>query len=244
MNPVRNFARNKQIKNKILKNQDIIMDKKNNRISNGVNEKNNKISDRVKKYNYKKIRDEVKKIVKDACYSANNNFSYTVWQHHVIPVAKHSLRLGKILKADLEVLEMAAYLHDYSGIFNFKFYKKHHLHSARLAGKILNDLEFPLEKIDLVKKCIVNHRGSVKMNRKGLEEKILASADAMSHFTELVDMFYLAFGIHKYKTEEGAKWLEEKLERSWKKIMPAGRKIIKSEREIAKKIISKAISCE
>ncbi|MFA4941365.1 MAG: HD domain-containing protein [Patescibacteria group bacterium] len=195
----------------------------------------------MKKYNYKKIRDEVKRIVKDACYSANNNFSYTAWQYHIVPVAKHSLHLGKILKADLEVLELAAYLHDYSGILNYKFYKKHHLHSARLADKILNDLDFPSEKIDLIKKCIINHRGSVEMKKKSLEEKILASADAMSHFTELADMFYLAFGIHKYKTREGAKWLGEKLERSWKKIIPIGRKMIKSEREISKKIILKAI---
>ena len=196
----------------------------------------------MKKYNYKKIRGEVKKIVKDACYSANNNFSYTAWQYHVVPVAKHSLRLGKILKADLEVLELAAYLHDYSGILNYKFYEKHHLHSARLADKILNNLGFPPGKIDLVKKCIISHRGSIKSKRKSVEEKILASADAMSHFTELADMFYLAFGIHKYKTEEGAKWLGEKLERSWKKIMPIGRKMIKLEREMAKKIISKTIS--
>jgi len=196
----------------------------------------------MKKYNYKKIRDEVKKIVKDACYSANNNFSYTAWQYHIVPVAKYSLRLGKILKADLEVLEISAYLHDYSGILNFKFYKEHHLHSARLAGKILDDLGFPPAKINLVKKCIISHRGSIKSKRKSVEEKILASADAMSHFTELADMFYLTFGIHKYKTLEGAKWLGEKLERSWKKIMPIGRKMIKSERDISKKIISKTIS--
>jgi uncharacterized protein len=195
----------------------------------------------MKSYNYKKIRNEVKKIVKDACYSADNNFSYTTWQYHIVPVVKHSLRLGKIFKADLEVLELAAYLHDYSGILNYKLYEKHHLHSARLAGKILTSLEFSPAKIDLVKRCIISHRGSIKSKRKSVEEKILASADAMSHFTELADMFYLAFGIHKYKTKEGAKWLEEKLERSWKKIMPIGRKMIKSEREISKKIILKAI---
>jgi hypothetical protein len=53
-----------------------------------------------------------------------------------------------------------------------------------------------------------------------LESKILASADAMAHFTEFIDMTYLTFGIHKYKTVEGSIWLKNKLLRSWKKIIP------------------------
>ena len=194
-------------------------------------------------YNYKKIRQEVKRLVKDACYSAKNNFSYTAWQYHILSVVNHSLRLGKILKADLEVLELSAYLHDYAGILNYKFYKKHHLHGAKLADKILAEFNFPPAKIKKVKECIISHRGSVRIKYKTKEARILASADAMSHFTELVDMFYLSFGIHKYKTLEGAKWLKAKLERSWAKIMPAGRKIIKDDYRQALKIINKAISC-
>jgi len=196
----------------------------------------------MKSYDYKKIRQEVMRLVKKACYSAKNNFSYTTWQYHILPVASHSRRLGKMLKADLEVLELAAYLHDYAGILDYKLYKKHHLHGARLASKILGKLNFPKEKIEKVKECIISHRGSVRMKYKTKEAEILASADAMSHFTELVDMFYLTFGIHKYKTLEGARWLKAKLERSWEKIMPEGRKMVRADYEIAKKIINKAIS--
>lgn len=180
--------------------------------------------------------------MKRACYSAKNNFSYTVWQYHILPVASHSRHLGKILKADLEILELAAYLHDYAGIMDYRLYKDHHLHSARLAGKILDELNFPPAKIKKVQECIISHRGSIRVKYKTKEAEILASADAMSHFTELADMFYLTFGIHKYKTLAGAKWLKAKLERSWAKIMPAGRKIVRADYEIAKKIINKAIS--
>ena len=195
----------------------------------------------MKSYNYKKIRQEVKRLVKKACYSANNNFSYTTWRYHIIPVASHSLRLGKMLKADLEILELAAYLHDYAGILNYRLYKKHHLHGAQLAGKILDELNFSQEKIKKVQECIISHRGSVKLKHKSKEAKILASADAMSHVTELADMFYLTFNIHKYETLEGAKWLKAKLERSWAKIMPEGRKLIKDDYKIALKVINKAI---
>jgi len=201
-----------------------------------------KISNGVKSYNYRKIRREVRKLVRDACYSAKNNFSYTTWQYHILPVAGHSLHLGRRLKADLEVLELAAYLHDYAGILDYKLYKDHHLHGARLAGKILGELNFPAEKIKKVKECIGSHRGSVRIKHKNKEAEILASADAMSHFTELADMFYLTFGIHRYKTLEGARWLKAKLERSWAKIIPEGRKLIKEDYKTAKEIINKAIS--
>ncbi|MDD5290930.1 MAG: HD domain-containing protein [Patescibacteria group bacterium] len=195
----------------------------------------------MKNYNYKKIRQKVKKLVKDACYSAHNHFSYTDWPYHILPVVDHSLYLGRKLKADLEVLELAAYLHDYAGILDYRLYKKHHLHGARLAGKILAELGFSKEKIKKVQECIISHRGSIRLEHKSKEARILASADAMSHITEFFDMCYLTFNIHKYETLEGAKWLKAKLERSWRKTMPAGKKLIEADYEQGLKIINKAI---
>ena len=195
----------------------------------------------MKRYDYKKIRDEVRKLVKEACYSPKNKFCSTIWIYHMLPVVEHSLNLGKKLKADLEVLELAAYLHDYAGLVNYKFYKNHHLEGTRLAEEILQKLNFPKEKIKHVKECIKSHRGSVKVNKNTIEAKILASADAMSHISDLADMFYLTFGVHRYKTSEGARWLEKKMERSWEKIMPEGKKLIKDDYKIAMRIINKAI---
>lgn len=196
---------------------------------------------RIEKYNYKKIRDEVRKLVKEACYSPKNKFCNTIWIYHVTPVVEHSLKLGRKFQVDLEVLELAAYLHDYAGLVNYKFYKNHHLEGARLAGEILENLNFPKEKIKHVKGCIKCHRGSIKKDRKTIEAKILASADAMSHISDLADMFYLTFGVHRYKTNEGARWLKKKLRRSWQKIMPEGKRLVKRDYEIAMKIIDKAI---
>ena len=55
------------------------------------------------------------------------------------------------------------------------------------------------------------------------------------------DMMYLVYGIHKLKTKPGAVWLKNKLERSWKKIMPEGRKLIKDDYKIAFKVLNIAI---
>ena len=196
----------------------------------------------MKTYNYKQIKKEVSKTVKEACYSKNNKFGDTVWLYHIVPVVEHSLNLGRKLNGDLEVLELSALLHDYAGISNYKFYKNHHNQGAKIAGEMLREFNFPIDKIKKIKECIISHRGSVNLKKRSIEAKILASADAMSHITELIDMCYLTFNIHKYKTLEGAKWLKSKLARSWDKTMPAGKKLIKADYEQSLKMINKVIA--
>ena len=194
------------------------------------------------KYSYIKIQPEVKAIVKKACYSKQNIFKSTIWQYHIMPVVEHSMRLGRKLKADLEILELAALLHDYaSTIGRGKYYREHHSQSAKMAVKILKRLNYPAARIERVKECIISHRGSVKIKPKTLEAKILASADAMSHITELADMLYLAYNVHNLETSAGAKWLKNKLKRSWGKIMPAGKKIVSNGYKLFMKILDNTI---
>lgn len=195
----------------------------------------------MKRYNYQKILEKVKKTVKEVNDSPNNKFKSSVWLYHIEPVVKYSLILGRKLKADLEVLELAALLHDYAGMKDSKMYKDHHTKGALLAEEILDKLNFPKEKIELVKDAIISHRGSLKLKQKTKEAKILASADAMSHFCFIPDMFFLTYGIHRHKTDEGACWLKRKLDRSWNKIMPEGRKIIKKDRELFLKILDQIL---
>lgn len=203
----------------------------------------------MKKYDYKKIRQEVKRLVKKAGGSPKNKFTFDVWDYHILPVVRHSLALGRTLPAssggslpvDLEALELAAYLHDYAGLLDYKLYKSHHVDGAKMAGDILKKLNYPQEKINHVKECVRRHRGSVKMSKNSIEAKILASADAMSHFTELPSMFYLTFGIHKFRTRPGAKWLKSKLQRSWAKIIPEGKKLVRTDYEAAMRIINSAL---
>jgi len=193
-------------------------------------------------YDYEKIREEVRKIVKDASYSENNSFGDTVWVYHILPVVKHSLMLGEMKNADLEVLELAALFHDYACLVDAELYKEHHIHSGDLAQKILQKYDFPQGKIDAIKACIYGHRGSVQEKRETIEAQILASADAMSHISELADLFYLAFNVHRYKTLEGCKWLKGKFNRSWNKVMPEGKEIIQEDYELAMKILDRAIN--
>lgn len=195
----------------------------------------------MREYDYRKIKKDVFEEVRRASFAKDNFFTDTVWDYHILPVVKHSLNLAKKMGADCEVVEMAALFHDYSCLVDKKYYEKHHLHSAKMAEDFLAGYHFSKEKIVRVKKAIVSHRGSIKGERRTLEEKILASADAMSHISEPADMFYLAFGVHRYKTQQGALWLKKKIIRSWNKIIPEGKKIVEQEYKMLLEILDKAL---
>lgn len=196
----------------------------------------------MKDKSYKQIRNEVAELVKQACFRRKNYFGGGTWECHIVPVVKHSLKLGEKLKADLKVLELAALLHDYANLVNAKKYEKeHHVHGAMFAEKILKEYNYPKEKIEHIKDCIISHRGSVKVAHKTIESRILASADAMSHISELADMFFLTFGIHKFGSRDGSVWLRNKLRRGWKKTMKEGKEIVREEYLMAMKILNRNI---
>lgn len=189
-----------------------------------------------------KVVSAVAKLVESDCKKKSNYFGYSAWTHHIKIVADLSLKLAKKIKADQEIVELAALLHDYSGIKNAKkFYPEHHIHSARLAENILKKLNYPQNRIERIKHCILTHRASLASKRETKEAKCLASADAMSHVTELADLMFLAYGIRKMKTEEGAKFVLGKIERSWKKLMPEAKAIVRKDYITARQILKSSI---
>ena len=194
-----------------------------------------------KNYNYSQIIRAVKKAVKAANDAPSNKYGPSVWRYHLEVVAAYSLKLAKKLKADLEVVELAAYLHDYAALLKGSNDKNHHILGAREAKKMLLALGYPEDKVQVVAECILCHRGSVKLARPTIEAKILASADAMSHFRYIPDMFYLAYNRHGFETDEGAAWLKGKLERSWAKIIPEGRKLIKKDKDLFFEILNQIL---
>jgi predicted metal-dependent HD superfamily phosphohydrolase len=195
------------------------------------------------KYDYQAIIAAVKKMVKAANDSPRNKYGASVWKYHLELVAKYGLALARRLKADKEVVELAAYLHDYASLLDVKNAEQHHIIGAAMAGRILTKLGLPPDKTEAVKDCILAHRGSVKMRKRTIEAKILASADAMSHFYYIPDMFYLAYGVHKLGSDQGAAWLKAKLQRSWDKILlPEARAMIKNDRKLFLAVLNQVIS--
>lgn len=184
------------------------------------------------------IVEEIKKIVEQACKKETNIFGYRAWFDHVLPTAKYARLLGKTLDADEEVVVIASLLHDYAGIVNKDMYPEHHAHGARLAEEILEKYHYPKKKIEMIKHCIYAHRASQKIPRETKEAEIVANADSMAHFDNVPSLLYLAYARHKMDTDTGKKWVMDKLARSWQKLTPEAKEIIKDKYEAIKKILA------
>jgi len=178
---------------------------------------------------------DIEKIVEEACKKESNYFGYRAWKYHIVPTVKFAKILAKKMNVDEEVVELAALLHDYSSVLNKDFYPEHHIHSAKLAEDILNKYNYPKEKIEIVKKCILSHRASKNVPREIKEAQIIADADSLAHFDKVNSLFYLAFVVHKMGCGEGTDWLFGKLERSWNRLSDEAKDIIKDKYEAIKK---------
>lgn len=163
----------------------------------------------MKDKNYKEIINDINKILNEICDDGR-------MKYHILPVVRISVELAKEFKADEQVVEIAAYLHDVTRILGDK--ENHHITGAKYARDFLEKYAFDNKKIELIEKCIKNHRGSTKNNRETTEEKIISTADAIAHIEYPIPLFYTWYGKRKATIEEGAMEIKNKLQRSWNKI--------------------------
>ena len=163
----------------------------------------------LKDKKYKEIISDINKLLNKICDDGR-------MKYHIIPVVKISIEMAEKLNADIEVVEIAAYLHDVTRILGDK--DNHHKTGAKYARDFLEKYEFDNKKIELIEKCIKNHRGSIKNNRETIEEKIISTADAVSHIEYPLPLFYTWYGKRKATLEDGKIEIRNKLQRSWNKI--------------------------
>jgi len=176
------------------------------------------------------IIDEVKNFVKSECRKPNSKYGYEPFEYHFTPAVKYAEELADKLDVDKEVVILATWLHDIGSIIEGR--KDHHISGAKIAEKKLKELDYPSDKIKIIKRCILNHRGSQENNRNSIEEKIVSEADTMSNFNNISGIFKAAF-IYEGKTQgEARKSVREKLERKWKQLhFKKSKKIIKPKYE-------------
>ncbi|MFH2136668.1 MAG: HD domain-containing protein [Patescibacteria group bacterium] len=100
---------------------------------------------------------------------------------HIERVYNIALHIGRKEKADLEILKLAALLHDISREYADKQNGNvcHAEHGAEKAKSILKKFNFPAEKIEKITHCIKCHRFRGKNIPKSKEAKILFDADKL-----------------------------------------------------------------
>jgi len=163
-----------------------------------------------------KIVDEVKKFVEEECKKPTSKYGFEPFEMHFKPMAEWAKKLADKLGGDKEVILVAAWLHDIGSILEGR--EDHHLTGPEIARKKLSELGFPEEKIQLVEKCILNHRGSQGRARETLEEQIVAEADVISNFDNIVGIISSALNYENKSEKEAKQEVLEKLTRKWNQL--------------------------
>ena len=120
---------------------------------------------------------------------------------------------------------------------NESFTEEHHLIGAKLAEEILEKENYSREKIDLIKKCILNHRGSRLADKNSNEEVCIADCDAMAHFYSIPSLLSMVYKEKNLSIDEGSKFVMDKLERSYNKMSKKGKKLVEVQYQSAKNIL-------
>jgi len=116
-------------------------------------------------------------------------------------------------------------------------YKANDTLGAKRAEELLQKYNYPTERINQIKLCVLNHRSSVNNNKNSMEEICVADADAIIHLLELGSLFYAAYKEMGHSIEEGQKWIKEKLEKDYKKLSERSKEKYKNEFETIIKVL-------
>jgi len=165
----------------------------------------------------KDIVEEIRKFVEEECKKPNANYP-EAYRYHFVPMHDLAKKLAKRLNADVEVVEIAAWLHDIGSIICGR--ENHHITGAQIAEKKLKELGYPEEKIEKVKKCILNHRGSQEKNnqREFIEAKIITEADTLDAFNNIPKQFLATLVYEKKSLEDATISIRNKLINKWNQI--------------------------
>lgn len=176
------------------------------------------------------IVQKIEKFVESECKKPSSKYGYEPFTFHFLPVVQYAEKLADELGGDKEIILIAAWLHDIGSIIHGR--DNHHITGAAVAEEKLKELNYPADKIELVKKCILNHRGSQQNFRESIEEKILAEADVMSNFENIGGIFKAAFVYEGLNQAEAKDSVRKKLENKWKQLcFNSSKKIIKPKYE-------------
>jgi uncharacterized protein len=176
-------------------------------------------------------------LVENACKSDKNIFGYGIWSCHIKPMIPLGQKLADEYGGDKEIITIAILLHDLVSIENEKNYKEHHIIGADRAENILLEYNYPEDKIEKIKLCILNHRSSVNNGKKTIEEICVADADAIIHLTEISSLFFAAYKVMNKTIEEGQNWIKRKLEKDYIKLSERSKEKYKNEFETVIKLL-------
>lgn len=143
---------------------------------------------------------------------------YNIYREHIQYVYKYVCLLSKDRNVDQEVLKLSALLHDIAMTDRTLDRSKHNEYGSVIAEQLLRENNYPEDKIQFVKKCILNHSSKRAEFRTTEEERILVDADGLSHFDSINNLYNLAHNVMELNDEDTIRFIQDKLTRDYNEI--------------------------
>jgi len=121
---------------------------------------------------------EIREFVHLACQRNENVFSPSFFDQHLTVVAQCAKSLAERLGADVEIVELAAYLHDISAVCDPTTMPNHPKLSADFATQLLLERGYPEGRVSSVARSIASHSDPLPIGSTSPEEICISNADA------------------------------------------------------------------
>ena len=163
------------------------------------------------------------------CNIYKEKYGYDFWNDHIKYVVKNSVELAKKYGADVEIVELGALLHDIAMPSEIRPREEHNLYGTQIADELLSKLNYPVDRKERVKECVLRHRGSKDLARNTIEEPCVADANVIAHFDCIPSIFHLAFGKNDMdlSIKNGTEFVKKNLERDFNKLSARTREELK-----------------
>lgn len=175
--------------------------------------------------------------VKNRCELPTNVYGIGAWDHHIKIVYELAKRYANEYGASVEIVALAALLHDIASVTDVSFTEEHHIIGAQIAEDLLLKEEYPEDKIELIKKCILNHRGSRLVEKTTPEEICIADSDAIAHFYSIPSLLSMVYREKNLSIDDGSKFVMDKLDRSYNKMSEKGKVLVRKQYESARDVL-------
>ena len=176
--------------------------------------------------------DYIREYVKGEC--SNSAIGREFYENHLILVAHYGIKLAVETGADPEMVELAAYLHDFSFVIDDMNMEQHETKGVAIAEKLLKQFNYPKDKLERVKRCILNHSSLARACGASPEEVCLANADIMSLIAK--PDYWVKISSLTNQGEENPNWFYEQIAKSWPLMMAPARAIMEDKFNELKKV--------
>ena len=102
------------------------------------------------------ITEKIKQELLIRCEKSKEKDGYDFWNEHIKYVVENGIELAKKYGADIEIVELGALLHDIAMPSEYGEREQHHIYGAEIAEQLLTELNYPKERIEQVKNCVIN----------------------------------------------------------------------------------------